>query len=402
MFRLTKKLDPNLKNLLASSINKNHRILIKYRNFPDSISKKINSYRGVVIRKIESCHIICAKLSSTSIKLLLEYPEIEYICLDEFCFLCGMSIPTANKIRLSNKLSINGNGVGVGIIDSGVYPHSDLTYPNNRIGTFVDLINDLPYPYDDNGHGTCTSGIIAGNGVASNKIYSGVASGSIIHLFKAFDKLGKGFVSDILFSLDELINISSQYNIKVICLPFELLHYDRFIFNLFDILLSKARLKSIVCIVPSGSNRNNDDTLTGIALSSNCITISGIDTTSDIKSYLYSSCGSEKKDKKPDFCAACVDIVSLNSNTSYISFKNNMKIHAPKLDTSYKSFTGTSLAAAYIAGLCALLFEYNPNFTFDDIVSVLKVCSIPLDIPKNQQGEGKIDLNKIFNKEKHL
>ena len=43
MFSSTKKLDPNLKFLLASSSIKDYRILIQYRNFPDSISKKIRS-----------------------------------------------------------------------------------------------------------------------------------------------------------------------------------------------------------------------------------------------------------------------------------------------------------------------------------------------------------------------
>ena len=397
MFSSTKKLDPNLKFLLASSSMKEYRILIQYRNFPDSILKKIHSYRGNIIRKIESCNIICAQLRAKSIHLLLEYPEVKYICLDQYFFLCGMSIPTANKVRISHKLSLYGRGIGVGIIDSGVYPHRDLTYPFNRIITFVDLINELPYPYDDNGHGTCTCGIISGNGSSSNKIYTGVAPESTIHCFKAFDKLGKGYASDVLFALEELINISDQYNIKVICLPFESLNYNKFIFILFDLLLKTARLKSIICIVPSGSNKNIDDSITGIALSNNCITISGIDTTSsNVKSYDYSSCGALKKDTKPNFCAACVDVVSLNSNTSYISYKNDSKIHAPKLDNSYKSFSGTSISAAYIAGICTILFEYNPNFTFDDILSLLKVASISLDLPKNQQGEGKVDVNKIL------
>ena len=227
MFSSTKKLDPNLKFLLASSSMKEYRILIQYRNFPDSISKKIHYYRGNIIRKIESCNIICAQLRAKSIHLLLEYPEVKYICLDQYFFLCGMSIPTANKVRISHKLSLYGRGIGVGIIDSGVYPHRDLTYPFNRIITFVDLINELPYPYDDNGHGTCTCGIISGNGSSSNKIYTGVAPESTIHCFKAFDKLGKGYASDVLFALEELINISDQYNIKVICLPFESLKIGR-------------------------------------------------------------------------------------------------------------------------------------------------------------------------------
>ena len=92
--------------------------------------------------------------------------------------------------------------------------------------------------------------------------------------------MGKGSVSDILFSLEELITMSDKYNIKVICLPFESLYYNKFIFTLFDSLLKIAKLQSIVCILPSGSNRNADGSITGIALSNNCITVSGIDTTS--------------------------------------------------------------------------------------------------------------------------
>lgn len=396
MFSFSKKLDANLKSLIKMNNLKYYRVLIKYKNFQDSISKKISSYKSTVIREIPSCNIICAKVNSKTIDRLLEYPEVEYICLDQYFFLCGMSLPTANKVRLSSKLKLSGKGIGVGIIDSGVYPHRDLTSPSNRISTFIDLINELNYPYDDNGHGTCMCGIIAGTGEASNGIYKGIAPYCNLHCFKAFDKHGKGFVSDVLFSLNELINMSEKYNIKVLCLPFELLTFNSFIFKSFDILLKKAVSKHITPVLPSGSNKNEDGSITGIAISSNCITVSGIDTTSEIKSYTYSSCGAIKKDPKPNFCAACVDVVSLNCNTSYISEKNGSKVYAPKLDTSYKSFTGTSVSAAYVAGLCAILYEHNSTLKFVDIVSLLNVSAEPFDIPLNQQGNGKININKVL------
>ena len=398
MFSQNKKLDSNLKYILKLNDKKSFRVLIKVKNFQDSISRKIISYKGEVVRKIESCHILCAILNARGIDRLLEYPEIEYICLDKYLNLCGMSVQTANKVKVSTKAHISGSGIGVGVIDSGVYPHKDLTLPFNRISTFVDLINNLQYPYDDNGHGTCTCGIIAGNGISSNNMYVGVAPECHIHCYKAFDKLGKGFASDVLFALDELINNSDKYNIKVICMPFETQYFDKFIYVAFDTLFQKAIKHSIIPVLPSGSNRNTDCSITGIALSKNCLTISGIDTTSGIKSYTYSSSGYSKKDIKPDFCAACVDIISLNSNTSYMSQKDSVKIYAPKLDTSYKSFTGTSIAAAYVAGLCALLYEENPSLKFDDILALLKVASSPIDIQANQQGEGTININTVLKK----
>ena len=70
---------------------------------------------------------------------------------------------------------MTGKGIGIGIIDSGVYPHCDLLNPSNRIKKFVDIVNNLNYPYDDNGHGTFMSGLICGSGYGSKGMYKGVA-----------------------------------------------------------------------------------------------------------------------------------------------------------------------------------------------------------------------------------
>lgn len=397
MFSLNKKLDSNLKNYMEFNSSRSYRVLIKCRNFQDSIEKRISSYKGTVLRKINIDNIVCAILNSTSINRLLEYPEVEYICLDQFFNLCGVSVQSANRVRLTNNINASGRGVGIGIIDSGVYPHRDLTTPFNKISTFTDLINGLTYPYDDNGHGTCTCGIISGSGESSNGIYKGIAPNTELHVIKAFDKLGKGYVSDILYAINELITISSKYNIKILCLPFESLNHDKFIFSLFDKMLKKAVDSGITPILPSGSS-NIDGSIKGIALSKNAITVSGLDTTSKTTSYEYSSTGAPKKDSKPNFCAACVDIVSLNCNTSYISEKNNTKIYAPKLSSSYTTFSGTSISAAYISAICALLYELTPTLSFDDVLSMLTASSDSLDLPVNEQGEGCINLNKLFKK----
>lgn len=396
MFSSNKKLDSNLKSCMLSKPYNNYRILIKYKRFQDSLTKKITSYKGEVISNIKYCKIISARLNARGIQRLLEYPEIEYICFDEYLFLCGMSVNTANKVRLSSKNKNKGKGVGVAIIDTGVYPHPDLVTPYNRISLFVDLINGLKYPYDDNGHGTCTAGIIAGNGEKSNGMYRGIAPECNIYCYKTFDRSGKGYISDILYSMEMIADESEKHNIKLLCLPFELLHYNVFLQKCFDIMVSLVNSKNITCIVPSGSNKNLDGSITGIALSPNCITVSGYDSTSKIKPYTYSSIGASKKDSKPNLCAACVDIVSLNSNTNYISEKEGIKLYPTKLDSSYKTFSGTSLAAAYVTGVCALIYENNENLTPKDIASLLKVSCESLDMPQNCQGDGKINIHSIL------
>lgn len=307
-----------------------------------------------------------------------------------------MSVLSANKIRLHTNTSLSGKNIGIGVVDTGVYPHKDLTLPQNRIHTFVDLINSFTNPYDDNGHGTSICGVIAGNGESSNGIYKGIATNSELHVFKAFDKLGKGLVSDVLFSIEELILLKDQYNIRILCLPFELLTFNNFIYTLFDNIFTKAVNSSIIPVLPSGSNRDEASTITGPALSPHCITVAGLDTSGETKSYAYSSCGDVKKDIKPNFSAACVDIISLNSNISFVPEKNNIKMYAPKLDSSYKSFSGTSLSAAFISGVCALLYEKKPDLTFDDVISMLKLNADVMDIETYKQGYGKINLTKLL------
>ena len=311
--------------------------------------------------------------------------------------MCGSSVLISNGVNHFKQLSINGTGVGIGIIDSGVYPHTDLLKPNNKIKSFSDLINNLNYPYDDNGHGTFMCGAICGSGFISKGIYRGVANGSSIHVIKAFNKLGRGSVASILYGLDKLINESAENNIKVICLPFELLDNNAHILSLFSELFDKAVSNNISIVVPSGSNCNDEDCMRGISILPNCITVSGLDTSSSTNPYFYSSGGLGSKLLKPDFAAACVDICSLNSDTTYISEKNGIKLYPHALERPYTCYTGTSCSAAYIAGVCALLYESKPNLLFKDVSALLKVACKNIEIAKHQQGTGIVDISKIFN-----
>lgn len=400
MFSNKNKLDYNLKYYMSKNIYKSYRVLIKYKDFQSSIAKKINSYKGNVYHIIESSNIISAQLNGRSIERIIEYPEIEEIFLDEYLFLCGMSVTSANKSTYIEKTNLSGSGIGIGVVDSGVYPHKDLTSPTNKISLFEDLINDIQYPYDDNGHGTSVSGILCSSGFSSNNMYKGICPKSKLYCYKAFDKLGKGFASDVLFAIESLINLSlsEEHNIKILCLPFELLSHNVFITNAFEKLFDRAIENGMIPIVSAGSSINSKYSVMGIATLQNCITVGGLDTTkSIIKPYPYSACGPLSKYDKPDLCASCVNIVSLNCDKNYISEKNGIKLYPKQLDVSYKTFTGSSLATAYVSGICALICEKNPNIMFKDMHSLLQVaCNSIDDIPKYIQGDGVINFKKLI------
>lgn len=396
MFNLKNKLSPDLYDTMAKNIYKNIRIIICCKTLQKKIENKIKFYKGKILFSIDSIKCICAIVSTSSINKLLEYPNIYYIYLDSYALLCGKSVFSANKITMETNYKLTGKNIGIGLIDSGIYPHMDLVYPKNRISNFLDLINHYKYPYDDNGHGTSVAGLLSGNGNSSKGIYKGIAEDSYLYCIKAFNDLGRGFISDILYALNIIIEDSTKFNIKVICLPFEVLVNNKTLLSLFDNLFLIAISKNITVVVPSGHNGNNFSSMKGIALLDSCITVGGLDISSHVTPYINSSAGPNFKLSKPDIAAACVDIVSTNTDTSYISQREHKKLYPKTLQEPYSSFTGTSYAAAYVSGLCALLYENNPDLNLKDIKALFKISSELQDIPKDLQGHGILNLSKLL------
>jgi len=70
----------------------------------------------------------------------------------------------------------NGAGVGVAVLDTGVFPNADL---GSRLVYHASFAPDVDL-YDHYGHGTHMAGIIAGNGTNSGGQYMGVAPGANI------------------------------------------------------------------------------------------------------------------------------------------------------------------------------------------------------------------------------
>lgn len=398
MFSLKKKLDSSLKHAIDDDRFKSYRVIIHCTALIDNMEHKLKQNKGSFVFKIKDANCLCATLSARSILKLIEKPEIKFITFDDFAYLCSSNVASKHKVclGLNNSFKYTGKGVCVGIVDTGVFPHPDLLAPKKGIVKFLDIISSLNYPYDDNGHGTFMSGLIRGNAHGSKPMHIGVAPESRIYSVKAFNSLGKAYISDIFFAIDTLINESTEFNIKIICLPFEISTENNFILSTFNTLFNKAISHGIVVIVPSGTNKNIQSSIRGFAALDTCITVGGLNTAGEIDSYTYSSSGPCGKLVKPDFSAPCVNIYSLNSDTKYISERNGAKLYPNKLDDYYTTYTGTSCAAAYVSGICALLFEKDNKLSFKDISSLLKSSCTLLKFPKWQQGEGVLDIDKLF------
>src|SRR5687768_17565056 len=87
----------------------------------------------------------------------------------------------STPLRLDADDRFTGRGVTIAFLDSGFYPHQDLTTPSNRILAYRNLLEDdgelgsLFQPDVASWHGMMTSVVAAGNGSLSNGFYRGIA-----------------------------------------------------------------------------------------------------------------------------------------------------------------------------------------------------------------------------------
>ena len=104
----------------------------------------------------------------------------------------------ATEVR--QELGLDGAGIGIAVIDSGIAYHDDLADASGpqRVDRFVDFVGGQSTPYDDYGHGTHVAGIIAGNGYDSGGKRTGIAPAARLIALKALDGTGTGRMLQLL------------------------------------------------------------------------------------------------------------------------------------------------------------------------------------------------------------
>ena len=110
-------------------------------------------------------------------------------------------------------MGLTGKGVGVAVMDTGIFPHMDFY---RGILGFADMVNRRPGPYDDCGHGSNICGIIGGSGVASDGRYQGMAPGCNLVAVKVLDKKGNGYASDVLTGLAWILERKDALGIRIV------------------------------------------------------------------------------------------------------------------------------------------------------------------------------------------
>ena len=278
---------------------------------------------------------------------------------------------------------LTGNGVGVAVLDTGIYPHIDF---GQRIAAFYDVIRKRREPYDDNGHGTHISAIIGGSGEASDGRYCGVAPGCHIISVKVLDSKGGGYASDVLMGLRWIREHKEMLGIRVVNISVG--SYSRRNMSENSALVrgvDAAWDDGLVVVVAAGNNGPGRMTVTTPGISRKVITVGCSDDDKEVnvmgtKMVDYSGRG-------PTGACVCKPEI-LAPGASIISCCNELCRYSVK--------SGTSMATPMVAGAIALLLEKYPDMSNRDVKLRLRERAVDLGQPRNQQGWGLLDVERLL------
>ncbi len=307
----------------------------------------------------------------------------------------------------SAALGVTGRGIGVAVLDTGVYLHRDF---DSRIAGFADFVGRRTGPYDDCGHGTHICGIIGGSGIVSDGRYEGMAPGCRLIPVKVLDRKGNGSVAGVLRGIDWIIRNKDVLGIRIVNIsvgsggngnagkrgrtgasrdagvfrrgggseaPSEDSALVRGVDRAWDV--------GLVVVVAAGNNGPARMSITTPGISRKVITVGCSD---DDREVLVG--GSRMVDysgRGPT--AACIckpDVVAPGS--SVVSCANRAGRYTIK--------SGTSMSTPIVSGAIALLLERYPHLTNRDVKLRLMETCRDIGLPRNQQGWGLLDVERLL------
>lgn len=395
------KIDKRVKTKIRTLTRESISVIVETTNkgFNDSLEYIMQKRNAKVKYKLPIINSYAIEIPAHSIENIAKIKNVRYICDDSKIFSQLNIARKQTGAEIVNKTGYTGKNIGIAILDTGVFPHPDLTKPKNRIIAFKDFVNKHTSPYDDNGHGTHVAGSAAGNGYSSNGKYIGAAPDANIISVKVMDKNGTGNTSDIVAGIQWVLDNSKKYNIKIMSLSLGSKAEQPLRIDPLVRAVNKAWEKGIVVVAAAGNSGPKKGTITTPGISPTIITIGASDNkgTSDIKDDTIANFSSRgpiyKNIIKPDLVAPGVNVISLNSNKSYTPNKATNKYTDVLPTDLYRKATGTSVSTPIVSGSIALILEKFPDISPDKVKKLIKENTINLNAKLYEQGKGLLNIS---------
>jgi subtilisin family serine protease len=275
-----------------------------------------------------------------------------------------------------NRKEISGNGID----------DDDNGYVDDLIGwNFIDKNNN---PWDNDGHGTFTAGMVAARTNNGEGIV-GINRAVKIMPLRALNFLGRGSVSHIV----EAMVYAADNGARIINVSIEQLEHEKS--RALQWAVDHAHKKGVLIVVASGNQGRDTATISPSGLKRE-LTVAATDTQD--KRMGFSNWG-----KFIRIAAPGEDILSLRARRTDLLAMAGSKEYKPGRaflgsDARYYHTTGTSFAAPFVTGVASLILAKNPRLTNVQVERMLLMSADDVETPGWDQltGYGRLNARKAL------
>ncbi len=194
-------------------------VIIQFNQTPTAAHhQKVQSKGGVLKTKLDFIKAAHYSVPVESLDALADDPDVAYISPDRpVRGALDTTVATVNG-GYAQTLGLNGKGIGVAVIDSGV---SDIPDLHNASGAYEVVYSQSFVPNDTNtgdplGHGTHVAGIIASSGASSTgsvyyRHFVGIAPGVDLVNLRVLDQYGMSTDSVVISAIQRAIQLQRRY-----------------------------------------------------------------------------------------------------------------------------------------------------------------------------------------------
>jgi serine protease AprX len=288
---------------------------------------------------------------------------------------------------------LDGAGVGVALIDSGVVPVGSLARPGTLM-TGPDLSDERDDPdlagLDTFGHGSHLAGLIAGHDPLTG--FSGAAPGAHVVSIKIAGADGLTSVGQVLTAFEWVRRQRKDktLNLRVLNVSLGVEGGDDYRGAVIAYAVEKLWADGIAVVAAAGNDGAETAYLDLPAADPYVIAVGATETqdTPDPADDRVADFSSRSALRPPDVVAPGTRLVSVRVPGSTL----DEEFEGARVGDGFFRGSGTSQAAAVVSGLAARLIGQNPRLSPDQVKALLVAGAVDLADPREADGAGRVDL----------
>jgi serine protease AprX len=276
-----------------------------------------------------------------------------------------------NKVWNEGSAYLQGQGITVAVVDSGVGKSKDL---GDRKFQDVNFNREYHDGKDKYGHGTFVASVVAGNGDHSKGEFIGVAPAANVLNVRVANDHGMSTEADVIEALTWVLTNKDVYKIRVVNLSLNSSVSTSYLDSPLCAMVEWLWLNGIVVVVSAGNSGTQPNKVYPPANDPFVITVGASDdqgslSISDDVVADFSASSDIDGVTKPDLVAPGVGVVMyLPSNNKLIMGQEHS---GNRVNDDYFRMSGTSISAPMVSGAVALLLQSDPNLAPDQVKYLL-------------------------------